>query len=451
MPTPYKQLTEMPPPALPSLNQGQQAAADGFFQFLFSPEKEIIISGPGGVGKTFLMGWLIDQVMPEYFKACKMMGIEVEYDSVVMTATTNKASEVLGLSTKRPTETIHSFLALKVTDDYATGRSKLTKTNNWQVHERKIIFVDEAYMTDTQLLTLLREGTHKCKIVFVGDHCQLSPVMEPISPIHRAGLSFFELTENVRNAGQPALMSVCQQLRNTVETGEFLPIKTVPGVIDHVDDAEMEQLIASTFHTQTRDARILAYTNKRVVEYNDHIRQLRGLSGEYGVGELLVNSQAIRLSNQMLSVEEEVEIIDQQGKTEKVEVDAGDQTTNQKVTLEIRSSTLRSRLGCVYWNVPLPVDRDHFAALLRYYQQRKNWNRYFFMKNKFPDLRPRDAATVHKAQGSTYDVVFLDVGDISSCHQPTTAARLLYVAFTRARNRVILYGKLSEKYGGVVT
>lgn len=433
---------------VPVLNQGQQEAADGFFQFLFSTEQEIIISGPGGVGKTYLMGYLIDRVMPEYFKTCKMMGIDPEYDSVIMTATTNKAAEVLGLSTQRPTETIHSFLALKVTDDHSTGRSKLTKTANWQVHERKIVFVDEAYMTDSELLTLLREGTHKCKIVFVGDHCQLAPVMEPISPIHRAGLKFFELTENVRNAGQPALMAVCQQLRNTVETGDFLPIKAVPGVIDHVDDAGMEQLIAQTFHTQTRDARILAYTNKRVIAYNDHIRDLRGLSSEYGRGELLVNNHAIRLSKEMLSVEEEVEIVNQEILTEKYEIsktDAGD-----IIELEVRSSTLRTRLGTMHYNVLLPVDREHYVALLKWYQQQRQWTRYFFMKNKFPDLRPRDAATVHKAQGSTYDLVFLDAGDISSCHQPATVARLLYVALTRARNRVILYGALAEKYGGIV-
>lgn len=430
-----------------ALNQGQQDAADGFFQFLFSPDQEIIISGPGGVGKTFLMGHLIDRVMPEYFKACKMMGIDPEFDSVVMTATTNKASEVLALATNRPTETVHSFLNLKVTDDYSTGRSKLTKTRNWTVHERKIIFVDEASMIDTALMTLLREGTHKSKIVYVGDHCQLAPVMEPISPVYKEGLPFFELTENVRNAGQPALMAVCQQLRNSVETGEFLPIQIVPGVIDLANDNEMEQAIAQTFAKQTRESRVLAYTNRRVVDYNDHIREVRTLPTEYGIGELLVNNQAIRLGNTMLSVEEEVELIDQRSRTEQLTVS---QQGAKEVKLEVRISQLRSRLGHVYMDVPLPVDRNHYAALVRYYQQRKEWDRYFFLKNKIPDLRPRDAATVHKAQGSTHDVVFIDVGDISACHQPQTAARLLYVAFTRARNRVILYGDLAQKYGGLL-
>jgi hypothetical protein len=298
-------------------------------------------------------------------------------------------------------------------------------------------------MIDTPLLALIREGTHKCKIVFVGDHCQLAPVMETVSPIHTAGLPFFALTQNVRNAGQPALMNVCQQLRNSVETGEFLPIQIVPGVIDLADDEQMELAIADAFKDQTREARILAYTNKRVVAYNEHIRELRNLPNEYGTGELLVNNQAIRLGNQMLSVEEEVEITHQHTRTEKLPIAAG-------VELEVRISELQSRLGKVYSGVPMAVDRAHYDGLVRYYKVAKNWDRYFFLKNKIPDLRPRDAATVHKAQGSTHEVVFIDVGDISTCHQPATAARLLYVAFTRARSQVILYGDLSPKYGGLI-
>ena len=47
-----------------TLNKGQQAAADGFFDFLFSGDKEMIISGPGGTGKSYLLGYLIDEIMP---------------------------------------------------------------------------------------------------------------------------------------------------------------------------------------------------------------------------------------------------------------------------------------------------------------------------------------------------------------------------------------------------
>jgi ATP-dependent exoDNAse (exonuclease V) alpha subunit len=429
------------------LNQGQQTIADAFIQFLFSSDRKLKISGPGGVGKTALMGYLIDRIMPEYYRLCQMMGIEPEYDSpVVMTATTNKAAEVLGLATGRPAQTIHSFLNLKVQDDYTTGRSKITKKFSWVVHTRKIVFIDEAYMIDSELLAVLLEGTHKCKIIFIGDHCQLAPVMETVSPIHLADLPFFELTENVRNAGQPALMEVCRQLRNTVETGEFHPIALAPGVIDWADDPTMAQEIVNHFEKQTHEARILAFTNRRVTEYNDHIRGLRQLPTEYGLGELLVNVNSIELGKKLLSIEEEVEIIGQSAKTEQLSLGEFEGTP---IELTVRRSTLRSGLGTVYNMVPLPVDRDHFGALLKWYAERKQWDRYFYLKKTVPDLRPRDAATVHKAQGSTYDVVFIDLADISTCHQPKTVARLLYVAFSRARNRVILYGDLSKKYGGL--
>jgi exodeoxyribonuclease V len=425
-----------------SLNQGQQEAADGFFQFLFSPGKELILSGPGGVGKTFLMGHLIDEIMPRYYAMCSMMGTTPDYDSVLMTATTNKAAEVLSLASKRPTETIHSFLNLKVKNDWATGQSKLVRTNNWKVHERTIIFVDECSMIDSQLRQMILEGTHNCKIVYVGDHCQLAPVTEIISPIYRDNLPFFELTEPMRNAAQPALMKVCQQLRQSVETTEFQPIEIVPGVIDWADDLTMETLISSTFQQQTRDARILAYTNDRVTEFNNHVRAERNLAQEFGVGELLVNSHAIYLGKRMLSVEDEVEIMTQARKTHRLEF--------ADAKIEVRATGFRTRLGHVFKDVPLPVDQEHYRSVVKYLSKTKQYKALFQLRDTVPDLRPRDAATVHKAQGSTHQTVFLDVGNLSTCHNPDTVARLLYVGFTRAQSRVILYGKLADKYGGLI-
>jgi hypothetical protein len=424
------------------LNQGQQAAADGFFQFLFSDAKELCISGPGGVGKTYLMGYLIDEILPRYFETCKMMGIEAEFDEVVMTATTNQAAEVLGLATSRPAQTVHSFLHLKVTDDFSTGRSLLSKTNEWVVHQRKIIFCDEASMVDSPLRRMLDEGTLRCKIIYVGDHCQLAPVMEPISPIYRDNLPFFELTEPMRTK-DVHLQALNQQLRNTVETGIFHPIKIVPGVIDWLNGDQMEAEIHAAFAQQTLDARILAYTNARVVEFNDHVRDLRGLPDHYTIGELLVNNTAVRVSKAILSVQEEVEILDLADEVEDMAIETG-------VFLQVRKATLATRLKGIFTGVPLPVDRTHYAQLVRYYQQRKNWNRYFYLKNTFPDLRQRDAATVHKAQGSTYDTVYIDAGNLSTCHQPNPAARLLYVGASRARTRVAFYGVLAEKYGGFI-
>lgn len=425
----------------PPMNQGQQDAAEAFFQFLFSEDKEMGISGPGGVGKTFLMGEMIDTILPRYYDTCKMMGIEPEFDFVDMTATTNKAAEALSLATGRPTSTIHSYLNLKVQDDYTNGTSKLMKTGSWRVHERTILFLDECSMIDSPLDTCIHEGMHKSKIVYVGDHCQLAPVKEKLSPIYKRGIPFYNLTEPMRTK-VPELQALNQQLRETVETGVFKPIQIIPGIIDWLDDEGMQRELQNTFAAQTHESRVLAFTNQRVVQFNDYIRQLRNLPPEWTNGEMLVNNSAIRFKNRMFSVEEEFTIISQASVTEDIDLDGA--------IFKVRRTTLESRLGERFNDVPIPVDRPHFEALIRYFKKEKNWTKYYHLKNTYPELRQRDAATVHKAQGSTYDTVFIDVGNISTCNIADQVARMLYVAASRARTRVFFFGELHQKYGGLV-
>jgi len=424
------------------LNAGQQAASDGFFEFLLGEENEIIISGAGGVGKTFTMGYMIDQIMPRYFEMCKMLNIPVEYREVVMCATTNKAAEVLSLATGREAMTIHSFLNLKVQDDYRTGKSILTKTNNWRVHQNMIIFVDECSMIDSPLRKMLQEGTYRCKIVYVGDHSQLAPVMETLSPIYRDNLRMFELTEPMRTDKQP-LLDVNQQLRETVATGEFKPIQIVPGFIDLLSDEEAMEEIDHTFVDPDVNARILAYTNNRVLEYNDYIRNLRNLPDDFIVGEHVINNSAVRIGKSGLSVEQEVQIIARSEQTEIINLPDG-------AELVVARADLETRLGGVFMGVPLPMDRDHYKALTDYYRNRKNWTAYFHLKNTYPDLRQRDACTVHKSQGSSYDTTYIDLTNLSTCRNPALASRLMYVAFSRARERVVLFGKLAPKFGGLI-
>lgn len=425
------------------LNDGQKSAADGFFQFLLRKEKEMILSGPGGVGKTFTMGYMIDEIMPRYLQTCKMMGIPSEYDEVVMCATTNKAAEVLALATNRPTQTIHSFLNLTVKDDFKTGRSTLSKSGNWTVHRNKIIFIDECSMIDKPLRDMLMEGTYNCKIVYVGDHCQLAPVFEILSPIYRDNLAMYVLTQPMRTDKQP-LLDINQQLRDTVETGVFNPIKVVPGFIDWMTDEEMQRELDSVFLDPDSGSRILAYTNGRVMQYNDHIRDLRGLPPDvFTVGETLINNSAVRIGKGMISVEKEVIIIDQDPKDRVIKFPDG-------AELAVRRSVLEGSLGEVYQDVPVPTEREHYDALVAYYRRNKQWQMYFELKNKYPDLRQRDACTVHKSQGSSYNTSYIDLGNLSTCRNADLAARLLYVAFSRARERVVLYGNLAEKFGGLI-
>lgn len=56
----------------------------------------------------------------------------------------------------------------------------------------------------------------------------------------------------------------------------------------------------------------------------------------------------------------------------------------------------------------------------------------------FLDLRHSYACTVHKAQGSTYDTVYVDLDDLyKAIRNKDMYNRLLYVAVSRAAKKVV--------------
>ncbi len=423
-----------------SLNQGQAHAANEFLKFLFSSDPEFIISGPPGTGKTHLMKHLMDVVMPAYLDTCKMMGIEPQFITPNITATTNKATSTLSDMTGWPADTIHSFLRLKVKDDWSTGKSILTKSLQWMVHTGIVLFIDEASMVDRELLKMIREGTHKSKIVYIGDKHQLNPVGEKVSPVFGGGIPMVELTEPMRTK-DPHLQALNLQLRETVETGVFKPIKIVRGVIDYLDDEQLKKALDYYYAAQGTDHRILAYTNARVVMYNNYIRGLRQLPPELSVGERVVNTNFIQMKDRKMPVEAEYTV---------TRIGKRDICKLEEVELEVVHIDLEDNRGVPLYDVRVPVDNGHFNELLKWYGKKKKFQTYYMLKNTYAELRPRDAATVHKAQGSTYETTLVDLTNISTCNQADQVARMLLVAASRARSRVLLYGTLAEKYGGLV-
>ena len=60
------------------------------------------------------------------------------------------------------------------------------------------------------------------------------------------------------------------------------------------------------------------------------------------------------------------------------------------------------------------------------------------IKDDIAELRPCVASTVHKAQGSTFDVAVVDVADILTMKNRSEALQCLYVAVTRPKTYLIL-------------
>ena len=427
-----------------NLNADQEAAAQALFDFLLdSTQKEFSISGPAGVGKTYLLQYLYQRIMPMYADACKMVNIQQTINNIVFTAMTNRAADVLTKTMGQSAQTTHSFMNLKVYDDYSTGRQKIQKKASFTVHENTIIVIDEASMVDYELYRILHEGTSStCKLVYVGDRNQIAPVGEKLSMVWNPSIPSVNLTIPMRNAGQPALINLCNQFRTTVETGQFFPITLVPGVIEHLDGPAMQDHVDRVFLPIEHSSRILSYTNQNSKSFNDYIRTIRGYTGRYDTGEIVVLNKAFDVTkNNTISAEQEFVI--------KRDSNLSDETFDfdgmPVVCYKIEITSLKTNDT---YSVYQADDPDYLSKVSNYFRSHKDWSNYFRLTNLIPDLRPRDASTVHKAQGSSYNSVYIDLDDIGSCNIKEQVARMLYVAVSRARNKIYFYGKLPDKYLG---
>jgi exodeoxyribonuclease-5 len=427
-----------------ALNPDQQRVADEIFSFLLDPnQKEMSISGPAGVGKTYLLQYLFNRIMPMYIDACKMLGLKESIEKMVFTATTNRAADVLTSTIGQSAQTIHSFMNLKVYDDMSSGRQRITKSKNFTVHMNTLIVIDEASMVDRELKKILEDGTNSsCKIIYVGDHCQMAPVGEKLSLVWGSHIPRSNLTIPMRNSGQPALMALCDQMRATVQTGLFYPIYLVPGVIEQLDGPQMENHVNRVFMDIENDSRIMTYTNNEAKSYNEYIRAIRGNFARFDTGEMVVNNSGIDLKGQgTLCAEMEFSV--------KRDTALSDETLDvdgmQLVTYKLQLTSLKNNTVYQVYQADDPV---YYQKILAYFRSHKDWPNYFRLKNMIPDLRSRDASTVYKAQGSSFNSVYIDLQDIGKSNIADQVARMLYVAVSRPRNRIYFYGRLPDKYLG---
>ena len=421
----------------PTLNKEQQATFIKVLDFVKDPDQKFMeVSGGAGTGKTFFISQVADSIL-------RHAPVNSLLKEVRITATTNKAAAVIADALPShigDIETVYSFMNLRVKENFQDGSVTIVPTNKWRVHSGVFLIVDEDSMIDSPLFNYMQKGLDKtCKVLFVGDRNQLAPVKEDLSPIFKQNFPIAYLKTPVRNANQPALMNLCEQAKQTVLTGVFTPIEEVPGVIDFVSGATLQGLLEREFLKEDPARRVLAYTNDRVIQYNSYIRGLRGYTKPYEVGEILTNNQAAELQGKERLYTDQVvrvkKILSEYTETKF----AG--TQFNVIELQVEDVT-----NLQTYDITVFANPNERSALLRTYFNRKNWEYYFKLRNSFPDLRSVAASTTHKAQGSTHDVVIVDLADIGKCTNRQQTARMAYVALSRPKSRIFIRGKLPDRY-----
>lgn len=410
----------------------QQLAVNTFAEFLTSDEKYMTIQGSAGCGKTTLIKHLIELA----YKMQDLISLVTQQDGenieIELTATTNPAAAVLTNLSGQVACTIHTLLGLKVTNDIRTGKTNLIHKRGHQPVTNKLIIIDEASMVNDDLFSYINELTPKCKVVLIGDQYQLTPVNQATTVLETLTCPKVVLNKIMRNSGLIARIGA--QFRQTVETGIFSMIQPDDDAIERVDGPTFKRRIDEAYRDceDPNNMRVLAWTNKRVIKYNTYIRELRGLPAALQVGERVFTNKPIISGSLYLPADSSVLI-----------TKTGKKHTNQAGIL---GRYVEINNACSLF---LPNFHEAEGIYLKKLAKVKNWKEYFKVKESWADIRPSYACTVHKAQGSSYDEVFIDLPDIGKCHIGSDVARMLYVAISRSRYKVTLYGALPTRYTGV--
>lgn len=421
--------------------EDQKKFFHGFDGFMKDKSARLsLLTGSAGTGKTYAV-------------ASRMSKMTVP---VVLTAPTNQAVGVLAGKAGCSVEhmTLHRAIGLTI----KTRGSEEVLTLNargpaFKPEGDALMVVDESSMADSAIFKCLVEYLDQhanVKVLFVGDAAQLPPIGERQSVIFSMQDDIapyvWQLREVVRQDGGPLLDTLCvlrdslshQDVRSLIpdttrsETGSIFRIRRdqiVRAAVKKFGDGE--------------DTRVLGWRNSVVDSYNMEIRKaLRGdtktpfVVGEPGIaGSPIFKGEEIAFQTSTTFEVEDVTM--RRAKFFDEVVELWDLRISDGYEAPVRTTFVPPEFKSL-------VDR-HFsneASKITHMPRAKQssaWTAFWKEKRKYGDVRWAYAMTVHKAQGTTFQSVIVDIGDMLMNPDIEERNRLVYTACSRPSD-VLIYG-----------
>lgn len=438
------------------LTELQASALDELKAFCRKDNKSnyFLLSGAAGSGKSTVINefinWYIDNK-------------SIILDDVVVTAPTNKAVRVLKRMSVHDKEveykTIHSLLGLRPKIDENSGKEVFEKDPSVKatLFNFGIVIVDECSMIDDSLFNQLIESADEQKIIFVGDKAQIPPVnhfhSRPMTKTVQKDLGFtiFELTEIVRQSLNNPIIELATSIRkgtfkrnissklNLDGEGIF---QLDPKDKDRIFNLIKEKFVSSEFSRNSDYAKILAWRNKTVDQFNELVRSFIYYKGvnKIVVGEKLILNRPVvdDLNKVILYVNDDLVVTNVTVTTKKI-YDKELKYYNAEVSkLEdfVPGKPGKHNL-CILHEESYARYDDMLKTLKNVALTSKKesrglaWKKFYEFKDNFNDVSYGYAITTHKGQGSTYDYAFVCYSDIAANPNEVEMQRILYTACTR--------------------
>ena len=250
-------------------------------------EREVVLTGAAGTGKTTLLKHLV-----------KYLGDRGA--TAVFAAPTGKAavrlSEVIGCGAT----TIHKRLYGRVDDDEAGGEGLVFGEPHAPCEPGEVLVVDEASMVGTELYNdVMSELPRRSQVIWVGDREQLQPVNDDWGPDLRNATA--HLTEIFRQAGGSPIIGFATAIR-TRRAGAFSRLwgDDDPRLTLRGGDVASAVSWAVERAREGADSTLITYTHRVRERANAAIREQLGFRAPIEVGDRLcvkMNSDALGLMN----------------------------------------------------------------------------------------------------------------------------------------------------------
>lgn len=465
------------------LTKDQEIAYKNLIEFIKAPynqkDYKRALCGAAGTGKTYLVKAII--------RNCGL-----SYSTIGLSAPTHKACRVLTESIQLPNikvNTLQSDLGLKLNfnvEKFDIRNPPFDPRGRIKIGDYKLYIVDEASMINKGLCKFLEKTcvSNQCKVIYIGDDYQLSPVGENYSTAFKSTKCFY-LRQIVRQEEDNPVRYLLDLLRYDIEHKTFRFLEYITRNRSKFDSSEIKgykvctpnefsSLMYNNFNdpelTKNVDfVKVIAYTNAVVSNWN---KIIRNAIIEKADTSIITNNDLIISYTTLVNVFNECIITNSEDYIIKDVVNY----THPKYAIKGFMVRFQAIHGGKVSSPLFVVDHKDSNSVRMYLNlsekfidiakkataktRAQAWKDYYnfkegclllanIVKSDNTILYGRDldygfALTSHKSQGSTFDTVFVDVNDIvyDRNGQPYTDAeqinRRLYVACSRAKNKLYL-------------